>query len=168
MTIRQRLEAEIVRCPFLLLIRHFAQCAVGGSDTVSDVDLAIGSTLAILAVPGAFTSLALMGKYSSLIQWLRGLHFNPYRVSIPDEYFFIVYSMAITGLVTLLRWDHLLPGRRDYTNGASPAKVEIYFPRERGRTESYRAHICDGRKRAFLFLVSNARNVPGRHGPRFS
>lgn len=114
--LRERWRAEVVKRPFLLLMQHFAQRTVGGSDTSSDVDLGAGGALAVLAVPGAFTALALMGKYSSLVQWLRGMHLDPYRISISDEYFFIVYSMAITGLVTLLRWDHLLPGRRDYMN----------------------------------------------------
>jgi hypothetical protein len=114
--LRERLREEIASRPFLLLMQHFARRTVGGSDTASDVDLSAGGALALLAVPGAFTAFALMGKYSSLVQWLRGLHLDPYRLSISDEYLFIVYSMAITGLVTLLRWDHLLPGRRDYIN----------------------------------------------------
>ena len=126
--IRQRWQIETAKRPFLLLVKHFAQRTVGGSDTASDVDLSAGGMLALLAVPGAFTSLALMGKYSSLVQWLRGMHIDPYRVSIPDEYFFVVYSMAITGLVTLLRWDHLLPGRRDYANLAPlPLKLRSIF-----------------------------------------
>lgn len=126
--LRQWWQKETVRRPYLLLVRHFAQRTVGASDTASDVDLSAGGALALLAVPGAFASFALMGKYSSLVQWLRGLHIDPYRVSISDEYFFIVYSMAITGLVTLLRWDHLLPGRRDYMNLAPlPLKLRSIF-----------------------------------------
>jgi hypothetical protein len=126
--LRRRWQEETVKCPFLLLIQHFAQRTVGASDTASDVDLSAGGALALLAVPGAFASFALMGKYSSLVQWLRGLHLDPYRLSISDEYFFIVYSMAITGLVTLLRWDHLLPGRRDYMNLAPlPLKLRSIF-----------------------------------------
>jgi hypothetical protein len=126
--IRQRWQEETAKHPFLLLSQHFTQRTVGASDTASDVDLGAGGALALLAVPGAFTSLALMGKYSSLVQWLRGLHLDPYRLSISDEYFFIVYSMAITGLVTVLRWDHLLPGRRDYMNLAPlPLKLRSIF-----------------------------------------
>jgi hypothetical protein len=102
---------------------------VGGSDTASDVDLGLAGALAILGVPGAFFAIMLLDKYSSLLQWLRGLpRFNPYRVSISDEYFFIVYAMTITGLVTLLRWDHLLPGRRDFVNLAPlPISMRAIF-----------------------------------------
>ncbi|MFZ0593325.1 MAG: hypothetical protein WAM39_22905 [Bryobacteraceae bacterium] len=113
----QHIHAALARKPFLRLIRHFAQRAVGASDTATEVDLGIGGALAILALPGAFTALGLADKYGSLMQWLRGqLHFDPYRASITDEYFFIVYSMAVAGFVTILRWDHLLPGRRDFVN----------------------------------------------------
>ena len=126
--LRQWWRQETAKHPFLLLMQHFAQRTVGGSDTASEVDLGAGGALALLAVPGAFTSLALMGKYSSLVQWLRGWRLDPYRISISDEYFFIVYSMAITGLVMLLRWDHLLPGRRDYANLAPlPLKLRSIF-----------------------------------------
>jgi hypothetical protein len=126
--LRERWREETTKRPFLLLMQHFAQRTVGGSDTSSEVDLGAGGALAVLAVPGAFTALALMGKYSSLIQWLSGLHLDPYRIAISDEYFFIVYSMAITGLVTLLRWDHLLPGRRDYVNLAPlPLQLRSIF-----------------------------------------
>jgi hypothetical protein len=110
-------------------MQHFAQRAVGASDTTSDVDLGIGGALAILALPGAFTALGLSGKYGSLMHWLRGdLHFDPYRASVADEYFFIVYSMAVAGFVTILRWDHLLPGRRDFMNLAPlPLKLRSIF-----------------------------------------
>ena len=104
--------ALIRRTPFLLLVRHFCARATGASSS-SDVDFGIGGLLALLAVPGAFSSILLMEKYSSLLQWLRGqTHFNAYLSCLPDEYFFIVYSMSITGLITLLRWDQLLPDAR--------------------------------------------------------
>jgi hypothetical protein len=104
--------------PFLLLIRHFARRSVGGGDTAGDVDLGLGGALTILALPGAFTALGLTTKYGALIQWFRGTlaHFQPYRECIPDEYFFLTYCMAVAGFITILRWDHLLPGRRDFTN----------------------------------------------------
>jgi hypothetical protein len=35
---------------------------------------------------------------------------------VPDKYFFIVFSMAVTGVVAVLKWDRILPGRRDYEN----------------------------------------------------
>jgi hypothetical protein len=124
-SIRQRLAEEAARRPFLRLVQHFAQRTVGGSDTASEVDFGLAGALAVLAVPGAFTAITLLNKYSTLLQWMRGQpQFNPYRVATPDEYFFIVYAMAITGLVTLLRWDHLLPGRRDFVNLA-PLPLEL-------------------------------------------
>ena len=115
-SLRERVEAETHRRPFLRLVQHFALRAAGTS-TTSDMDFGLGGALALLAVPGAFSAILLVSKYSSLLQWLRGnLHFNPYNVCLPDEYFFIVYSMAITGLVTLFRWDQLLPDARDFAN----------------------------------------------------
>ncbi|MBV9296312.1 MAG: hypothetical protein JO145_12135 [Acidobacteriaceae bacterium] len=80
------------------------------------VSLGIGAVLAILASPGAFASIFLMNKYSTLLQWMRGQSFNAYRVSVGDEYFFVVFSMTITGLVMVLRWNRLFPDRRDFAN----------------------------------------------------
>lgn len=115
---RWRIDKAVNERLFLLLIRHFARRAVGGGDTAGDVDLGLGGALTILALPGAFTALGLTTKYGALIQWLRGtvMHFQPYRECIPDEYFFLTYSMAVAGFITILRWDHLLPGRRDFIN----------------------------------------------------
>lgn len=124
----QKALAWAGRNPFLRLVQLFSQRAVGSGST-GDVDLGIGGGLALLATPGAFTSLYLLNKYSSLLQWLRGVPgFNPYVICIPDEYFFIVYSMAITGLVVLLRWEYLLPGRTDFMNLAPlPLKLRDIF-----------------------------------------
>ena len=72
---------------------------------------------ALLASPGAFASLILLDKYSTLLQWLRGQrHFDFYRASAADEYFFIVLSMTVTSLVMLMRWNRLFPDRRDFAN----------------------------------------------------
>lgn len=78
--------------------------------------LGLGAVLAILASPGAFASIFLMDKYSTLLQWLRHLRIDPIRASVSDEYFFVVLSMTITGLVMVLRWNRLLPDRRDFAN----------------------------------------------------
>ena len=125
---RRRWFRTVARRPFLRLVQHFFE-RMASSGAGSDVDFGIAGALALLAVPGAFTAIYLSGKYSSLLQWLRGNpSFNPYRVCLPDEYFFIVYSMAITGLVTLLRWDRLLPGRQDFANLALlPLKLRDIF-----------------------------------------
>jgi hypothetical protein len=42
--------------------------------------------------------------------------FDVYRASLPDEYFFIVYSMVVTGAVIILKWDRLFPDRQDHDN----------------------------------------------------
>jgi len=116
---RVRVDIFIRKYPFLLLARHFASRTTGLNST-SDLDFGLGGMLALLALPGAFSAIMLMDKYSSLLQFLRGQrHFNPYVACLPDEYFFIIYSMAITGLITLLRWDQLLPDARDFANLAS-------------------------------------------------
>ena len=118
-SLRGRLEALIRRRPFLRLVRHFCTRALS-TDSTSDFDFGLGGVLAFLALPGAFTSILLLDKYSTLLQWMRGQRqFNPYLVSLQDEYFFIVFSMAVTGLITLLRWDQLLPDARDFANLAS-------------------------------------------------
>src|SRR5256885_3384057 len=77
----------------------------------------MGGLLALLAVPGGFGSLLLFDKYSTLLMFLRQRPaFNIYTESLPDKYFFIVFSMAITGVVTVLKWDRILPGLKDYAN----------------------------------------------------
>ncbi|HXE12333.1 MAG TPA: hypothetical protein VN633_09445 [Bryobacteraceae bacterium] len=116
--LRWRIDKAVNERVFFLLIRHFARRAIGGGDAAGDVDLGLGGALAILALPGAFTALGLTTKYGALIQWLHGtvMNFHPYRECIPDEYFFLTYSMAVAGFITILRWDHLLPGRRDFVN----------------------------------------------------
>ncbi len=48
--------------------------------------------------------------------------------SIPDKYMFVVFSMAITGVVTVFKWDDLLPGRRDFTNlTVLPIRIRTIF-----------------------------------------
>ena len=107
---------ELQRRPFFRLVVHFGAKTVGISST-GDFDFGLNGALAILALPAAFTTLLLLDKYASLLQWLRGVpQFNPYNACIPDEYFFIVYSMAVTGSITLMRWGHLLPDARDFAN----------------------------------------------------
>src|SRR5262249_10609138 len=49
--------------------------------------------------------------------WMRGeSKVDLLAVAMPDEYFFITLSMAVTGAVAMWRWDALFPDRRDYTN----------------------------------------------------
>src|SRR5262249_47797343 len=64
-----------------------------------------------------FGAIELLNKYSTLVLYfMRHQFFDVYRASVPDEYFFIVYSMVITGAVVILKWDRLFPDRQDYDN----------------------------------------------------
>jgi hypothetical protein len=73
--------------------------------------------LALLAVPGALMTFLMFPKYSSLMRWFRQeFIFDPDMQSMPDKYMFVAFSMAITGLVTLVKWDSLFPDRRDFAN----------------------------------------------------
>jgi hypothetical protein len=68
-------------------------------------------------MPGGFVSVFLFDKYGSLLQWLRGFgNVDPLQIAFPDEYFFIVLSMTVTGAVAVWRWDAIFPDRRDYMN----------------------------------------------------
>jgi len=106
------------RRPFATLVRAFAgRVFHGGESADSSVDVALVVVLILLAMPGALVSLLLFEKYGSLVRWMRGDgSFDPFTASIPDEYFFIVLSMAVTGAAVLWRWDALFLDRRDYTN----------------------------------------------------
>jgi len=81
------------------------------------MDVALGVILILLAMPGVLVSLLLFEKYGSLIRWMRGDGvFDPFTATMPDEYFFIVLSMVVTGAAAVWRWDALFLDRRDYTN----------------------------------------------------
>jgi hypothetical protein len=97
------------------IFRNSISDASGSSE--EELDLGIGVVLALLSLPGAFSSLFLSEKYGSLFLWLRGVrYFDPYGASLPDEYFFIALSMVAAGSVAVWKWDSLLPDRRDYAN----------------------------------------------------
>ena len=105
--------------PFPLLVRLFIARVFRGSGSSEDteLDLSIGLILALLALPGAFYSLFLLEKYSTLLQWMHGQkELDPLAGALPDEYFFIVLSMVVTGVVAVWRWDSIFPDRRDYAN----------------------------------------------------
>jgi len=100
-----------------------------GDESDEGMSLGLGVVLAILCLPGAFASIFLLDKYSTLLQWLRGQrHFDFYKASAADEYFFIVLSMTITGLVMVMRWNRLFPDRRDFANlAALPIPIHQVF-----------------------------------------
>ena len=92
--------APYSRLPLPTLLRVFiGRVFHGGGDSgASEMDVALGVILILLAMPGIMVSLLLFEKYGSLIRWMRGDGvFDPFTATIPDEYFFIVLSMVVTG-----------------------------------------------------------------------
>lgn len=105
--------------PFWRLVAHFGERLFSGSGDSGEgeLSLGVGAVMALLATPGIFITVLLFGKYSSTIRFFRGGGpFDPYAQSLPDQYFYFAFSMAITGVVTALKWDSIFPGRRDYMN----------------------------------------------------
>lgn len=107
--------------PFAVLIRLFVtRVLYGGGDGSSEepeLGMGLGLVLTILALPGGFISILLFDKYGSLLQWVRGeRNFDPYAASLPDEYFFIVLSIVVTGAVVIWKWESIFPSRRDFMN----------------------------------------------------
>jgi hypothetical protein len=105
--------------PFWRLVRLFvARIFRGGGDADAEgLDLGVGLVLTLLAMPGGFVSLLLLEKYGTFAQWLRGVaNVDVLQAALPDEYFFIVLSMTVTGAVAVWRWDAIFPDRRDYIN----------------------------------------------------
>lgn len=105
--------------PFWRLVSHFGMRLFSGTSDSGEggLGLSVSAILAMLAAPGAFISILLLDKYSSLLRFFRGNQaFDPYAASLSDQYFFLAFSMAITGIVTVLKWDSIFPDRRDYMN----------------------------------------------------
>jgi hypothetical protein len=105
--------------PFWRLVELFvARIFRGGGDADAEgLDLGVGLVLTLLAMPGGFVSLFLLNKYGTLLEWLRGAaHVDPLLAAFPDEYFFMVLSMSVTGAVAVWRWDAIFPDRRDFIN----------------------------------------------------
>src|SRR5580698_9220508 len=105
--------------PFVRLVMHFlARLVRGGHETeTSDFDFGAGPLLGLLAAPGAFCSLVLFEKYSTLQDFiLQRRHPNVDAMSAPDKYFFICLAMAVAGVVTAIKWDKILPDAQEYLN----------------------------------------------------
>jgi hypothetical protein len=110
---------EYSQRPFWRMVRLFvARIFRGGGDSDAEgLDLSVGLVLTLLALPGGFVSILLFEKYGTLLQWMRGAtNIDPFASTVPDEYFFITLSMAVTGAVAVWRWDAIFPDRRDYMN----------------------------------------------------
>jgi hypothetical protein len=115
-TARQSWQTYLQR-PFPLLVHLFVGRIFHGSEGDDDLDLSMGLILSLLALPGGFYSILLFNKYGSLLQWMRGQQgFDPLYAALPDEYFFIVLSMVVTGAVAVWHWDRIFPDRRDFAN----------------------------------------------------
>ena len=106
------------RKPFGCLLRLcVTRMFHGGEPGAGELDLGIGVIVIMLAMPGILVSLLMFEKYGSLIRYLRGNPiFDPYTATMPDEYFFLVLSMTVTGAAALWRWDALFLDRRDHAN----------------------------------------------------
>jgi len=101
------------------LLRLFAGRMFHGNGELGadDLELGMGVVLIFLAMPGVLVSLLMFEKFGSLIRFLRGDGvFDPYVATIPDEYFFIVLSMAVSCAAALWRWNSIFLDRRDYAN----------------------------------------------------
>jgi hypothetical protein len=110
-----------VQHPLGRLVAHFLTRLVRAGDDTASTEFELGASglLGLLAAPGAFASLLLLDKYfnSSLLEWLlRRKHQDIYILSLPDKYQFICLAMAVTGIVTVLKWDRLVPDAQDYLN----------------------------------------------------
>ena len=117
--ILQRRWEHFCRTPFGCLVRLFIGRMFhgGGEPGTEELDIGIGVTLILLAMPGVLVSLLMFEKYGSLIRYLRGEKaYDPFTATTPDEYFLIVLSMVVTGAAALWRWDSLFLDRRDYMN----------------------------------------------------
>lgn len=130
-TLERNPRPEYRDLPFLRLVRLFlSRIFYGGGDTgAEELGLGMGAALALLALPGGFISLLLLDKYGSLLRVMRGqTDFDVYAAAVPDEYFFIVLSMVVTGALVTWRWDSIFPDRRDYANlVALPLSMRAIF-----------------------------------------
>lgn len=113
--------ATALRRPFWRIVRHFAKrmFAADATPDAGGPDLSLGAVLGFIALPGGFISLLLLQKYSPFLHWFYGKrYFDPYAASLPDKYFFIVLSMVVTGMITIVKWNRIFPDRADYMNFA--------------------------------------------------
>jgi hypothetical protein len=110
---------DFKRTPVGGLLRLFVgRMFHGGAEAGSgSLGMGVGVLFILLAMPGLLASLLMLEEYGSLIRYMRGDGvFDPFVAALPDEYFFIVLSMFVTGIATLWQWNSLFLDRRDYMN----------------------------------------------------
>src|SRR5689334_23206447 len=102
---------RVLRRPFGRLVSHFLLRLVrGGKDGPDEFELSLGPLLGLLFAPGAISCFLLIPKYSSLLNWLRGRHHvDMYLTSASEKYMYIALAMSVCGMITVLKWDRLLP-----------------------------------------------------------
>ena len=103
---------------FRRLVAHFLHRLLRGSqEEGSDFELGAGALLGLLAAPSAFMTFFMLEEYSTFLNWMRGqLHRDLLVASAPDKYLFLALAMGVTGIVTVLKWDRILPDTQDYLN----------------------------------------------------
>lgn len=108
----RRAWADHHQRPFWRMVQLFVDRIFrgGGDSDTEGLDLGVGLVLTLLAIPGGFVSIFLFDKYGTFLQWLRGAtNVDPLAMALPDEYFFLVLSMSVTGAVAVWRWDAIFP-----------------------------------------------------------
>src|SRR5712692_1585850 len=102
-----------MRDQFAVLIRHFFGRFFDNElvSPHSEMQASVSKIIAVLAAPG-IVCFWLLPRYTYL-------SFEPPDVaeaaSLPDKLFFLTFSMAVMGFVTVLEWDALFPDRRDFS-----------------------------------------------------
>jgi hypothetical protein len=119
------------RTPFGTLVKVFVGRMFHGGDKSAsgDLDLGPGVMVSLMAMPGLLVSLLTFEKYGSLMRFLNGSgQFDPFTATIPDEYFFIVLSLAVSAGAAVWHWDAIFLDRRDHTNLVPlPIKLRSIF-----------------------------------------
>jgi hypothetical protein len=143
---------DFAHTPFCTLFRLFLVRMFHSSSDADDgqLDLGAGVISVLLAMPGLLISLLMFEKYGSLMHFMNGdlYSFDPFVATLPDEYFFIVLSVVVTGIAALWRWDAIFLDRRDYAN-LVPLPVSLFT--------IFTANLCAILAfAAFLTMIVNA------------
>src|SRR5437588_12756 len=101
-TFRAALDRFAARPFGRLVLLCCARMFRGGESATGELDMGVGAALALLAAPGGFAAILLLDKYSTTMQWMRGIkNFDAPTAAAPDEYFFIVVSMSISAALAV-------------------------------------------------------------------